>query len=527
MAIGSGPAGRRWVDVRAVPAFEAGAVLNRRSVIVGNVLVTGTLLVFFGSVACLLIAASRPWLVGEALRWAPAAYRLPLGVGSAVACLVVSIVSGYIGLKNAGVPGNLYYQWLARRQVARRRNKVVDPARPGDVPIRFVQVVPRANWGRLMLETATDTVFLQIDRRRRELRFEGDVEQFVVPGDAITSCDIEDYAASKGQNGSKIVYSVVVLRGYTAAGPWEAPISLRQTQWFVPPDHRRQAAEAIRGDVLAILPAGWMAEEPTGDDLPDDLLESDDGTPAGPGLLAAAKRSRSSGTPVPRIILIAVAIALGLFRGWYRSHHPSGSAGTSTRIPYHGGDDPELAMTVTNVRHGQRVTTSRPFVSDGGPWTVFTCAPVTDPTATFDVAIRAPGPTTGPVPVAFSQATLVPSDRAAGGRVVDALTKAFNRHTPLPTTRPATALRPVQFETVIMAEQLSSPAEGLRAGHGNWVATKWFLNDGDDEVFFNYDLAGGRAVFGEKDEDYDDGVIAALATALRDGSPLPEATTKP
>ena len=74
-----------------------------------------------------------------------------------------TIFSGYVGLKNGSVASNNYYLRLAKRYFIQRRNPIINPHAATDLPTYFVQVVPRENWGKLMLETATDIGFLQVD----------------------------------------------------------------------------------------------------------------------------------------------------------------------------------------------------------------------------------------------------------------------------------------------------------------------------------------------------------------------------
>jgi hypothetical protein len=127
------------------------------------------------------------------------------------------------------------------------------------------------------------------------------------------------------------------------------------------------------------------------------------------------------------------------------------------------------------------------------------------------------------VPIAFSHAALIPSDRDKGARFVTEL--AGGLHAPIPPERSSQPLRPQKLGTAVLGEHLSPPEQGLTANGGNWTATKWFIqNEGlDAEVFFNYDLDGGRAAFSEKDPDYNADVLIGLAAVLRDG-PRPART---
>src|SRR5439155_10658453 len=84
---------------------------------------------------------------------------------------------------------------------------VVDPNHPDAI---LAEVIPRRNWGQLMLENADDQGFLLVDAERRQLLFEGDKQRYRIPADAILSCDVE--AMNKGsENDSRSVPVALVV----------------------------------------------------------------------------------------------------------------------------------------------------------------------------------------------------------------------------------------------------------------------------------------------------------------------------
>ncbi len=77
-------------------------------------------------------------------------------------------------------------------------------------------------------------------------------------------------------------------------------------------------------------------------------------------------------------------------------------------------------------------------------------------------------------------------------------------------------VRELPFEVAILGEHQKRNDDGsfADAGDGTWVAAKLFLRDGEDEVFFNFESAGGKGEFSMKDPDYGDGVLQELAKVL-------------
>jgi hypothetical protein len=81
------------------------------------------------------------------------------------------------------------------------------------------------------------------------------------------------------------------------------------------------------------------------------------------------------------------------------------------------------------------------------------------------------------------------------------------------------------MQTAVLGTSLARGAGGGFKGRGDWSATKWFLQNGQEEaeLFFNFNLVSGQAEFAEKDQDYREELIEQLVAALRDG-PAPERT---
>ena len=144
-----------------------------------------------------------------------------------------------------------YIHWAARRAVSRRPDTIV---RPGADSL-FVDIVPRANWNRLMLENAADIGFLTVDAQRREVRFEGDKERYRIPADALLSCELEKsfYARSAKQDAPGIWLAVIRASG--PAGVWEAPVAPHLISGRVISKAQQRAAQELQTKIKTLRTA--------------------------------------------------------------------------------------------------------------------------------------------------------------------------------------------------------------------------------------------------------------------------------
>src|SRR5207248_9419848 len=116
---------------------------------------------------------------------------------------------------------------LLAATVRQRPSALVQPDDPDAV---YVGIVPRENWGRVMLDTATDNGLLKIDPRRGELLFEGDQQRWRIPAASILSCELDQYAlGGQPQPSEYNIIPLVVLRVNRDAKVWEAPLSPMRT----------------------------------------------------------------------------------------------------------------------------------------------------------------------------------------------------------------------------------------------------------------------------------------------------------
>jgi hypothetical protein len=509
------------IEVQAVPADEAKKLLNGWSILVANLLAFSIVIVMLASIAGIFGAV---WLSG-ALELGkngarPDPVRLVLGLFLAVVAFVLAVVSGYVGLKNSSVVGNWYFHSRAKRYFSLRRNKLVNPSQATDLLTFFVEVVPRNNWGKMMAETATDVGFLQIDPRRGEIRFEGDIERYRIPAAAIADCRLEQVAAASAD--SQIVYFMVVVSGQTASGPWEAPFCVRQTKMIVPARHRQLSGSVLFAAINGIRP-DVAAQFDDVDTVVDSPANDVSGAPKPPPVLT--KKPGFFSQNGLRLTIVLLAVGFGIWRGLAERHDRTSPTvrNVDDGETEAGAPGPSLPLRLSNIRSSQKLTDAAPYYTAGGTWTVFDCAPMDDPQASVTLAVEAAQGGGIDVdgthlPMNFAHAAILPGDRGAGTRFVAAIAKALRQESPALSANPQ-PLKLTKLNTAILGEHLSAPEQGLKSGGGTWVATKWFFEDEgvEAEVYFNYDLTSMRAAFSQKDPDYDSDVLQEFAVAMRDG----------
>jgi hypothetical protein len=140
-----------------------------------------------------------------------------------------------------------YYRWQFRRQLAQRPEVLVHADEPNAC---FVEIVPRRNWGKITLESAADMGFLQVDFERREMRFEGDHERWIVRGATIIRCAVELMPSATSANDGRFI---VIGRVQQPEGERELPIFPRTG---LGRDH------AERAEKLLLRISELQAEEP-------------------------------------------------------------------------------------------------------------------------------------------------------------------------------------------------------------------------------------------------------------------------
>ena len=138
------------------------------------------------------------------------------GVSAVAGVLVGGLAVGALVFFQHFLP-SCYLRAVACRAFGQRSQPLV---RWDDPEAEFVDIVPRSNWGRNMLEPATDVGFWRIDSARHELLFEGDNKRYRIPFQAVASCEVEKFCLGAEQWRAD-VYFVTVLNVQTATGPRE------------------------------------------------------------------------------------------------------------------------------------------------------------------------------------------------------------------------------------------------------------------------------------------------------------------
>jgi hypothetical protein len=185
----------------------------------------------------------------------------------------------------------------------------------------------------------------------------------------------------------------------------------------------------------------------------------------------------------------------------------------------------QLDFDITAVHKDRKLLEARPWHAKDGDWTILECRTQAPNPVDFLVGVRTKRKGVDVIS-AWGEATLLVSDRAAGERIVEIFSRAFHHESP--KARKPQPLQGWKFGTAILGEDLRrAPKGGFDGEGGGWNATKWFpeIDGFNAEVFFNYNLRSRKGEFSEKDPDYREDLLAAFATALRDG-PRPDRTPK-
>jgi hypothetical protein len=233
-------------SITDVPPRIAGKVLTRGATVMGNVLTLSSLLLVLAGLGLaawgvitisFAFDAHRPTSPSAILGWAMVAVGAPLGA-----------VSAFVGLRNPSVFGNRYLRRRTRAEFDLRHDRIVNPSDPAAV---FIEVVPRVNWGRATLETATDVGYLLVDPRGGQVLFEGDNQRWRIPASSVLEVTAEPATAGQGTIGEVPHYMCVVRVGAPAAAT-ELCFCPRQTGWRLSKDHRERVAMELARQIAAL-----------------------------------------------------------------------------------------------------------------------------------------------------------------------------------------------------------------------------------------------------------------------------------
>jgi hypothetical protein len=233
-----------YADITPLSQDHAGKIMTRKTVLIGNAFAFVILLSFFGSMGLVLWGLTTGFPdhpPAEGVSPAAKTFGIVL-IAVGLTWFVVFLV---IAFTDMSAFGNRYVRKVLREEFARRSSLMVDSNDPDAI---FVEIVPKMNWGKMMMENASDVGLLVVDRKKREIRFEGDKERWRIPAVAITQCQFEQFVQQQGHARTKTFYAVV--RANHRSGFWEAPIRERGKQGLFSRGRKKSTlklVEAIEG----------------------------------------------------------------------------------------------------------------------------------------------------------------------------------------------------------------------------------------------------------------------------------------
>lgn len=237
---------RREPIIRRIRPDETGRVLDRRRVRRFYLLITPVLL------PILVIAAGAIVVWGTEFPDHVVVGGSLIGVGVVLFiayCIYESFLIGHY-------PAKCYLRWL-RERIDRRTDAIVAADDPDAF---FVQIIPREKWSVAMGENATDVGLLRVDPKRGELRYEGDLERWIVPAEYIRSFRLKSFTppgSMPGLNGYTVVLLEVDLDD--EPDPWETPLAVHPIHLeFWTPAKRKRGAELLRRSIGHVVdPDRW------------------------------------------------------------------------------------------------------------------------------------------------------------------------------------------------------------------------------------------------------------------------------
>jgi hypothetical protein len=157
-------------------------------------------------------------------------------------------------------PARSYLRWL-RERIDRRPDAVV---KADDPDAFFVQIIPRENWTMTMGENASDVGLLRVDPTRGELRYEGDLERWVIPAESVISFKLQTFTPPGGRSAMNGFWVVELIVELDDDVPWETPLATQAIhfeRWS--PAKRWRGAELLRRVVGHVVdPERWPKVDP-------------------------------------------------------------------------------------------------------------------------------------------------------------------------------------------------------------------------------------------------------------------------
>ena len=228
-----------------LPKEQSGRILSWRTIVIGNLLSLLPMILLAAGVIRTLIAIDN-W------RGLPNGQNVgnPNVLFNGI-LLVSGCVSAAIGfywfLRNVNRFSGKYVRWVADNELHSRADRIVSP---DDLDAVFVEIVPRRNWRRLMLETATDIGYLLVDKSQKRVLFEGDCERYMIPAGAISSCQTES-----ARIGDMEMWFTVIRAVHGSGVEWEVPVVFRGDMGILGKVTRAERARTIKSQIDVITDA--------------------------------------------------------------------------------------------------------------------------------------------------------------------------------------------------------------------------------------------------------------------------------
>jgi hypothetical protein len=143
--------------------------------------------------------------ISQELNWQPPRAFVLASVAVSGLCLVIAVLNDFFF---AGLLFRLYLRWRTRRRIAGRPDALVAADDPQAL---FAQVVPRENWYRRMMESATDRGWMVADLANHQLLFEGVRERWVIPAECIEQCPLQHVQTGSSPR-SMDYFALLVIR---------------------------------------------------------------------------------------------------------------------------------------------------------------------------------------------------------------------------------------------------------------------------------------------------------------------------
>lgn len=192
----------RFAQVEILPAAQADKILSAPSI--------GRVRTIYGVVFPLTVMAGAGLLT-----WAAIVHRYGVdeqdpapGTLAVVLCFLgISLLAVVLAIRLRVGTRNHWLRRVARQEINRRPDKIVNPDAPG---VRFVEVVPRSAWSdTTLVENASDVGF--VDLQPGWLLFEGDNERYRIPAGAIVKCEQDYYTRLLPSKSTNILFHFVIV----------------------------------------------------------------------------------------------------------------------------------------------------------------------------------------------------------------------------------------------------------------------------------------------------------------------------